>query len=132
MKILKISLTLFILTLFVSLAGVSARSYWFFGSTKISGHGKKYYSDKVVKDRESEQYFYNRRAYENATGIERNIRVQIVNRDTSATSSTKELETNTRKKFTDAGIKIDGEYQAVIWTANILSGDIIFNVCSCQ
>lgn len=128
MKLLKITtIAVFLVTLILSNFGVNAAAYHYFVSTTIPAHSAWYTSDSVSKDRESNQYFYNMSAYDKVTGVKRAIKVYLVNEDTSSTSATKEINTDTRVTYTDSGIRIEGNYHSQIKTSNPLSNAISLN-----
>ena len=130
MKLLKITGILFVATLiFSAVLQVSAGTLTFAGIT-IAGHGVPHYSSEQKKENSSAQSFKLISAYDFSAMFsqERNIRVKVENRGTSALSEEKELAKGQSYTFTANSTKSSGtKYRVQMKTANILSGSVYLN-----
>lgn len=126
MKLLKVVVVLFIVTLLISVFKTNAKEIYIYSNATISWHGAADQTGSYEKEREGNQYFESLSSYDKITNAKRSLKVTLI-RDDISVSQTQEISADSTKEYTKSSLTVENtDYHLVVKTANILSNDVRF------
>ena len=126
-KFIKITFIVFISTLALSLVKANAANTWIFAGVTITGRNTTYRSSIRQKNGTGNQKFVLSTCNDTLFWLNRNLKVQVENTDTSATSAIKEVSPGSSKIYDEAGLRSFSKYRLRMKIANPLVNEVYFN-----